>query len=244
MNASRRLALAVIACMLEWTLLGCVRTGAASMTTLLRAPTSGSASAAAAAACPAQPTLVAQHVRQPPLVDEAVDVAWSVAVPLSVPLTWGRHTAEQALTVELRSLYTDEAIYFLAQWPDPRPATEPGVLRNRLTLHFDLPAPAPDAADHMCLVACHTAFADPSGRLAYLSAETIPPGQTSPLSAAGGWKDGSWQLEWSRPLLVDNHFDLQFQDLEQAYRFFVKVFEWQEGRADPVSADCLLIFQT
>jgi hypothetical protein len=226
----------VLACLLVGMVLGHAGHGAAEL-----APAPASASAAAATSTDV-PTLLSRHVAEPPLVDGEVDGVWFKAVPLSVPLTWGRHAEEMALAVRLRSLYTDQAIYFLAQWPEAQPATEPGVMRNRLTLHFDLPAPTPDAAKHMCLVACHTAFADAAGSLAYLSAETIPPGRTSPLPAAGGWHAGVWQLEWSRPLLVDNHFDLQFEDLEQAYRFFVKVFQWQEGRADPVSKDCQLLF--
>jgi hypothetical protein len=225
-------ALALLACLALCILVASARSDAAT-------PTSSSA----AVKCPPEPTLVSQQVEEPPLVDGVVDAVWSEAAPFAVPLAWGRHGEEQALVVQLQSLHTEEEVYFLAQWPDPRPATEPGVLRNRLTLHFDLPAPAPDASERMCLVACHTAFADATGRLAYLSAETIPPGRTSPLPAAGGWEAGSWRLEWSRPLLVENGYDLQFDDLQQAYPFFVKVFQWQEGRADPVSADCLLAFQ-
>jgi hypothetical protein len=94
----------------------------------------------------------------------------------------------------------------------------------------------------MCLVACHTAFVDHAGELAYVAAETIPPGSTSSLLADGEWKDGTWLLEWSRPLVVANGFDLQFDDLDDTYRFFVKLFEWRDREADPVSNDCLLIF--
>ena len=189
------------------------------------------------------PTLVSRRIQQPPVVDGQEDCAWSCAVPLSIPLTLGRHGQQHAMDVELRSLHTDEAIYFWAEWPGEPPGGAEDVIRNRLTLHFDIPAPEPDAADRMCLVSCHTAFADDAGRLAYLSAETIPPGRTAPLPAAGGWSAGAWQVEWRRQLEVDNHYDLQLQDLARSYGFFVKVFRWQEGLPDPVSPDCLLVFE-
>jgi hypothetical protein len=191
----------------------------------------------------AVPTLVSRRVGQPPVVDGQEDCMWSCAVPLPIPLTLGRHGQHHAVDVKLRSLYTDQAIYFLAEWVGEPPGAEQAVVRNRLTLHFDTPEPEPGAADRMCLVACHTAFADDAGRLVYLSAETIPPGRTDPLPAAGGWNAGVWRLEWSRQLVVDNRFDLQFQDLERSYRFFVKVFQWEEGQPDPVSPDCLLVFE-
>jgi hypothetical protein len=217
-------------------------TGAASacmlLLALLRYGGAGMAQPARAA-----PTLVSRRAAQPPVVDGQEDCMWSCAVPLSIPLTLGRHGQQHAVDVELRSLYTDEAIYFLAEWPAERSGDEQAVVRNQLTIHFDSPEPEPGAADRMCLVACHTAFADNAGRLAYLSAETIPPGRTDPLPAAGGWNAGVWRMEWSRELVVDNRFDLQFQDLEQSYRFFVKVFRWEEGQPDPVSADCLLVFE-
>ena len=249
MNKGRRLVRGVLAWTLCCVVLGCSNveiaqpTQPASDPGLAAATCEPASEPATGASCPVLPTLASQHVEQPPQIDGQADDVWADAVPLSIPLTYGRHGDEQALEVTLRSLYVDEAIYFLAEWPGPRPAAEPAAARNRLTLHFDLPAPTPDAADHMCLVACHTAFADETGRLAYLSAETIPPGRTAPLPAAGGWDAGAWRLEWSRPLLIDNFFDLQFEDLEQAYPFFVKVFAWQEGKADPVSPDCLLVFR-
>jgi hypothetical protein len=249
LTQNRRLAGAALAVMLCCLLLGCSdaagaqSTPAASDAGLAGATCLPVPESATSASCAVMPTLVAQHVERSPLLDGQVDDIWLDAIPLPVPLSWGRHGEEQALQVTLRSLYDDEAIYFLAEWPSPLPSSEPAAVRNRLTLHFDLPAPAPDAAERMCLVACHTAFADERGRLAYISAETIPPGRTSPLPAAGGWDAGTWRLEWSRPLRIDNHFDVQFEDLEQAYPFFVKVFAWQEGRADPVSPDCLLVFQ-
>ncbi|KPL17994.1 MAG: hypothetical protein AMJ93_14330 [Anaerolineae bacterium SM23_84] len=189
------------------------------------------------------PTLISRRAGQAPVVDGQEDCIWSCAVPLAIPLTWGRHGEDYALDVKLRSLYTEQAVYFLAEWLGDPPDPEQPVVSSRLTLHYDIPQPEFGAADRMCLVACHTAFTDNVGRLVYFSAQTIPPGRTDPLSAAGGWDDGVWKLEWSRELLVDNRFDLQFQDLDRSYPFFVKLFAWQEGRPDPASADCSLVFE-
>lgn len=189
------------------------------------------------------PTLISRRAAQAPVVDGQEDCIWSCAVPVAIPLTWGRHGQDYALDVKLRSLYTEQAVYFLAEWLGEPPDPEQPVVSNRLTLHYDIPEPEFGAADRMCLVACHTAFTDNVGHLVYFSAETIPPGRTDPLSAAGGWNDGVWKLEWSRELLVDNRFDLQFQDLDRTYPFFVKLFAWQEGRPDPASADCSLVFE-
>jgi hypothetical protein len=189
------------------------------------------------------PVLISRRVGEAPVVDGQEDCIWSCAMPLAIPLTWGRHGQDYAVDVKLRSLYTEHAVYFLAEWLGDPPDLEQPVVSNRLTLHYDIPEPEFGAADRMCLVACHTAFTDNVGRLVYFSAETIPPGRTDPLSAAGGWDCGVWTLEWSRELLVDNRFDLQFQDLGRSYPFFVKLFAWQEGRPDPASADCSLVFE-
>jgi len=63
------------------------------------------------------------------------------------------------------------------------------------------------------------------------------------LTSAAGWSAGIWTLEWSRPLVNGNPFDLQLTDLEQTHLFLVKVFERIEGRPDPVSGRYLLVFQ-
>ena len=115
------------------------------------------------------------------------------------------------------------------------------TVENKFTLHWRIPDPAAQHLD--CAIACHTAFADGSGRFAYANAETIPQGGSGALPVAGKWDGQIWTLEWSRPLLNGNPFDLQFADLDQAYTFFVKVFERVEGHPDPVSARHLLVFQ-
>jgi hypothetical protein len=189
--------------------------------------------------------LVSQWADSPPAIDGRVEGTWESAEPLHLPLTWGMGGTERALDVELRSLYTDQAIYFAARWSgEPPPGAAPGngqnTVSNVLTVHWRIPEPAAQRLD--CNVACHTAFADASGRLAYANAETIPQGGSEALAAAGGWNAGMWTLEWSRPLINGNPYDLQFDDREAAYSFLVKVFARVEGRPDPISARHLLVF--
>ncbi len=185
--------------------------------------------------------LISQRVASPPVIDGQVDAVWASSVPLRLPLTWGWGGTEHALDVELRALHTDEAVYFLAQWPGETPSGDEDTVFNKLTVHW----PIPDAEERRldCFIACHTAFFDGQGRFAYANAETIPHGGSEALPAAGGWHDGTWTLEWSRPLINVNPFDLQFTDLDQTYGFLVKVFERIEGRPDPVSERHLLGFQ-
>ena len=167
--------------------------------------------------------LVSRRVASPPAIDGQVDAVWTNSVPLRLPLTWGWGGTEHALDVELRALHTDEAVYFLAQWPgEPLPGEEDTVF-NKLTVHWRIPEPAMGRLD--CNVACHTAFADGQGRFVYANAETIPQGGSEALPTAGGWNAGTWTLEWSRLLVNSNPFDLQFTDLDQTYGFLVKVFE-------------------
>jgi hypothetical protein len=185
--------------------------------------------------------LVSRRVASPPVIDGEVDAVWANSVPLRLPLTWGWGGTEHALDVELQALHTDEAVYFLAQWPGEPPSGEEDTVFNKLTVHWRIPEPAMGRLD--CNVACHTAFADGQGRFVYANAETIPQGGSEALPAAGGWRAGTWTLEWSRPLVNGNPFDLQFAELDRAYLFFVKVFERVEGRPDPVSERHLLVFQ-
>jgi hypothetical protein len=186
--------------------------------------------------------LVSRRVASPPVIDGEVDAVWATAVPLQLPLTWGLDGA-QALDVELRALHTGEAVYFLAQWPGGPPSGEEDTVFNKLTVHWRI-TDSEAVTQHLdCTVACHTAFTDGQGRLVYANAETIPQGGSEALPAAGGWRAGTWTLEWSRPLINGNPFDLQFADLDRAYLFFVKVFERVEGRPDPVSERHLLVFQ-
>jgi hypothetical protein len=185
--------------------------------------------------------LVARSAGSPPVVDGAVDDAWAAAEPLHASLTWGMDGTEHAVDMELRALYGDESVYFLARWTGEPPSGEEDTVSNKFTLHWRIPEPAAMRLD--CEVACHTAHADGQGRFVYANAETIPPGGSETLAAAGRWVAGSWTLEWSRPLVSNNPFDLQFSDLEASYTFMVKVFERIEGRPDPVSGRYMLVFE-
>jgi hypothetical protein len=187
--------------------------------------------------------LISRRVASPPMVDGQVDAVWATAEPLQLPLTWGLGGTEHALDVELRSLHTGEAVYFLAQWPGEPPSGEEDTVSNKFTAHWRISESEEVGRGLDCTIACHTAFADGQGRFVYANAETIPQGGSEALLAAGDWRAGTWTLEWSRPLVNSNPFDLQFADLDQAYLFFVKVFERVEGRPDPVSERHLLVFQ-
>jgi hypothetical protein len=185
--------------------------------------------------------LVSRRVDSPPVIDGLIEGVWATAEPLRVPLVRGMGSTEHVLDVELRALHTDETVSFVAQWPGEPPFGEERAVSNKLTLHWRIPERAAQGLD--CTVVCHTAFADGSGRFVYANAETIPQGGSETLPAAGQWDAGTWTLEWSRPLASDNPFDLQFDDLGQAYSFLVKIFERIEGRADPISERYLLVFQ-
>jgi hypothetical protein len=187
--------------------------------------------------------LIVRRVASPPVIDGQVDSFWASTVPLQLPLTWGLDGTEHALDVELRALHTDEAVYFLAQWPSGPPSGEENTVFNKFTVHWRIPQVEASAQRLDCTIACHTAFANGEGRFVYANAETIPQGGSEALSAAGGWRAGTWTLEWSRPLVSTNPFDLQFVDLDQGYLFFVKVFQRVEGRPDLVSERHLLVFQ-
>ena len=187
-------------------------------------------------------SLVSHPVDALPTMDGKVEAAWAHAEVVRLPLQWGLDGEVHALDVELRALHTQDAICFLAQWPGPAPAADKETISNKFVAHWPIPQQGEAGRDLNCMVACHTAFADGAGRFTYVSPETIPTGASASLPFAGGWKDGLWTLEWSRPLVNDNPFDLQFLDLSQSYRFFVKIFEGIEGRADPISDWCLLTF--
>ncbi len=203
-------------------------------------PTADPTATPAVAATPGSTHLVARPVSSPPAIDGAVEDAWVRAEPLQASLTWGMDSSEHALEVEMRALHTDRSLYLLAQWAGGPPPGEDTV-SNVFTLHWRIPEPAAGRLD--CEVACHTAHADGLGRIAYANAETIPPGGSAALEAAGGWEEGTWTLEWSRPLLNSNPFDLQFSDLDASYVFMVKVFQRIEGRPDPVSGRYALVFE-
>jgi hypothetical protein len=185
--------------------------------------------------------LVVHQVDSPPVIDGQVDAIWTTADPLLLPLTWGMHGSQRALDVQLQGLRTDEAVYFLAQWPGEPPSGEKNTVSNKLTVHWRIPDAAARRLD--CTVACHTANANGQGHFVYANAETIPQGGDEALPAAGGWHAGTWRLEWSRPLVSSNPFDLQFDDPKGWYLFSIKIFERIEGRADPVSPLHPLVFE-
>jgi hypothetical protein len=184
--------------------------------------------------------LVARRTDELPAIDGLVEELWASAEPLRISLTWGIEGTEHALDVALRALHTDEAISFLAQWPGDPPTGDEATTYNTITLHWRIPEPAGQHLD--CTVVCHTAFADGRGRFVYANAETIPQGGSGALDAAGGWEAGTWTLEWRRPLVSANPFDLQFGDREGPYTFLIKVFARLEGRPDPISARHVLVF--
>ena len=158
----------------------------------------------------------------------------SDAAPLTIPLTWGWDGTERALEVTLWALHNEKAIAFLAEWQGPPPGGEADTVYNKLTMHWRIPEPAAQGLD--CTVVCHTAYVDTAGRVAYANAETIPPGGHGALDAAGGWQEGTWTLEWRRPLVSENPYDVQLDSPAQPYLFRIKVFERVEGRPDPTSA--------
>lgn len=208
--------------------------------TLTPLPASKPTTTPEAAASPSPARLIAHRVSAPPAVDGDVDEAWAGAQPLYASLSWGMDGPEHALDVELRALQAGDSLYLLARWPGDPPSGEQHTVSNLFTFHWRIPDAAALGLD--CEVACHTAHAEGSGRIAYANAETIPQGGSAALEAAGGWKEGTWTLEWGRPLRNGNPFDLQFGDLEASYPFLVKVFRRIEGRPDPVSGLYSLVF--
>jgi hypothetical protein len=191
----------------------------------------------------------------PPTMDGAVEALWKRAPALMVPMHHGLHGVEPAGVVELRSLYDATTVYLLARWQSPEHSEgagagaggDPNVWRNLLTVHWRLVDPglidgASTGSEGLaCTVACHTATADGAGHLITVRNETIPPGLDEDLPSGGGWTQGEWILEWSRPRLSSSPYDQIMDDPAQAYRFFVKRFlgpvsaSEAEAHADPVS---------
>jgi hypothetical protein len=195
--------------------------------------------------------LVSRRTDTAPTVDGQNEALWEAAEPLSVPLTWGTESTEHALDVKLRALHDGLTLYLLAEWPGEPPAGDLDTVYNQFTVHWRIPEPDAERLD--CSVTCHTVFADGQGRVAYANAETIPHGGSETLQIAGGWQAsgnpdagspdaGTWTVEWSRPLVNGNPFDLQLTDLDRAYTFMVKVFARIEGRPDPISKPHHLVF--
>jgi hypothetical protein len=185
--------------------------------------------------------LLSPATHEPPAMDGVVEAAWEQAPVLAAPLHYGLHGSETAGAIELRSLHDDEQVYFLAQWPAATPGGEPDAWRNLFTVHWRLVDPGLVSGDSTgssglaCDVACHTATADGQGDLVGIRIETIPPGLDENLPAGGGWAQGTWTLEWSRPRLSDSPYDQNLVDPARGYRFFAKIFQGLEGRADPTT---------
>jgi hypothetical protein len=178
--------------------------------------------------------LVAKWVGKAPEVDGVIDPIWETVPPLTVPLdcaSWGW------AVVTLRAATHRQRLYLLARWPEAAPVATAGVV-NKLTLHWNI---VPDFIH--CSIACHTAYFDAQRELQALNAETIPQAGHESLPAAGGWENGEWTVEWSRPLLSSNPYDLQMSDLTIDYPFRVKVFDHRVNQPDPMSDTVLLRFE-
>jgi hypothetical protein len=190
---------------------------------------------------PLAASLLSIHTSEALALDGVVEAAWEQAPLLHVPLHRGLHGVEPAGSMELRSLHDDERVYLLARWPSLTPGGEPGVWRNLLTVHWRLHdsgqvSGEPTGSEGLaCTVACHTATADGEGRLVGIRNETIPPGLDDDLASGGGWSEGEWILEWARQRVSGSPYDQDVTDPAQGYRFFVKILEGHEDRADPVS---------
>jgi len=171
-------------------------------------------------------------VSEPPVIDGRVEEAWESTQRLLVPWRWGVAGQDSAPIMELLALYSDQSIYLVAQWEGEPPSGEE-TTANKLTVHWRIP----DARQRgvSCNVVCHTAFAYGRGTFAYANAETIPSGGDESLLAAGSWHDGRWTIEWSRPLITGNPYDIQFDQHGQHYPFSIKLFEEREGEPDPQS---------
>ena len=174
-------------------------------------------------------------------IDGHMEALWEQAPALSVPLHLGLHGSEPAGKIEMRSLYDSDQVYFLARWDALEPGGDPEAWHNLLTVHWRLVDPglvsgAETGSDGLaCTVACHTVTADGQGHLVGMRSETIPPGLDEDLPNGGGWNAGEWTVEWSRPRLSTSPYDQHLTDPAQDYRFFVKLLQGIENRADPVS---------
>lgn len=180
-------------------------------------------------------------VDAPPIVDGVIDAVWERAPVLIAPLHYGLHGAVPAGEIELRSLYDETTVYFLARWRAEAPGGEPDVWRNLATIHWrlvgsgEVSGTSTGSDGLACTVGCHTATADGQGGLVGIRAETIPPGLDEDLPSGGGWSAGEWLLEWSRPRVSASPYDQNLTDPARDYRFFVKLFLGLDGRADPMS---------
>jgi hypothetical protein len=185
--------------------------------------------------------LLSAYTAQPPVMDGVVEAAWHQAPALAAPLHYGLHGQEPAGELEMRSLYDQDNVYLLARWPAATPGGEADAWRNLVTVHWRLVDPGLVSGESTgsdglaCTVACHTATADGQGRLIGIRNETIPPGLDDDLASGGAWAEGEWLVEWSRARTSHSPYDQHIADPDLGYRFFVKLFQGLEGRADPVS---------
>lgn len=62
-------------------------------------------------------------------------------------------------------------------------------------------------------------------------------------SAGWRWQDGVWTLEFGRDLVTESEFDVQFDDLTQAYHFGVAVFDNAQVRHAHVDGVSVPVFQ-
>ena len=180
-------------------------------------------------------------VAAPPSMDGVMEAAWEQAPVLAAPLHYGLRGDEPVGEIELRSLHDNDNVYFLARWPAETPGSEPDLWRNLATIHWRLVSSGEVSGESTgsdglaCTVGCHTATADGQGRLVGIRAETIPPGLEDDLLSGGGWAEGEWLLEWSRPRVSASPYEQNLTDPAQNYRFFIKLFLGLDDRADPVS---------
>lgn len=187
--------------------------------------------------------LEASRVSAAPRLDGRMDAVWATARPLRVLLAAPSHGSglQGAREIELRAVHTADMLYLLARWPGEPPPDDADTTFNQLTIHRTIPTLAGSPAP-ACGAACHTAYVDGRGRVAYMNSETIPQGGQDALSAGGGWAEGAWSVAWRRPLVSANAYDVQFDDLSATSLFFVKIFERADRRSDAVSKPYALVF--
>ena len=62
--------------------------------------------------------LEAVRVSASPAIDGQQEGLWSQAKPLRIQVSGGSNFSDGSTVIELRSVYTDDSVYFLAQWAD------------------------------------------------------------------------------------------------------------------------------
>jgi hypothetical protein len=69
-------------------------------------------------------TLVSKKVAAGPTLDGTMKDAWKDAAPLMVKVIGGRNLPGGSTEITIRSVYTDDTVYFLAQYKDPTESTQ------------------------------------------------------------------------------------------------------------------------